>query len=159
MRILNRNQCRQCRTWTYLQFNLCDGGVSFLNNFEVNISATYGEDLDIIIFAPNAVEYILLEATVATQGTGEEGEELADFDMGLVPGDGSLANAGPCLFVETGPGFTAPYSEPGVYKAEGWPDANGNFDPGDWRLLIGDAGAGDNSSIGALTIRYCGMCV
>ena len=90
---------------------------------------------------------------------GVVGANRRAFDMGLVAGDGSLTNVAPYTFVESGgiPGFTAPYSEPNTYDAEGWND--GPYSRGEWTLRIRDTNQNRPSSIGDVSINYCGICV
>jgi subtilisin-like proprotein convertase family protein len=131
------------------------GAVSFIQSIQVDIAAVYGEDLLILLYSPNNDEYVLMEDTRAI-----EGPERRNFDLGQNPLDPSLSNVAPYVFVETGgnEGFVAPYSAPGSYNAEEWDTAGIPYAAGDWTIFIEDAAAGDQTSIGHVVIRYCGVC-
>ena len=131
--------------------------VTFIRNVQVDIATTWGRDLRIELIAPNDDVYFLMYDSEAIGGV--IGANRRAFDMGLVAGDGSLANVAPYTFVETGgiTGFTAPYSEPRTYNAEGWND--GPYGRGEWTLRIRDTVQSRPSSIGEVSINYCGICV
>lgn len=85
----------------------------------------------------------------------------SDFDMGVVAGDGSLSNVGPYVFVESSGTrqFEAPHSVPGIYNADTWEKGGAPYvRDGEWKLSLQDVAADDTSSIGLVTIRYCGSC-
>jgi len=133
------------------------GAVSEINAVVVEVAASYGEDVVIILTAPTGEEYILMEDTKAVES--EDGTDLEDFDLGDDEDDPTLANVVPYTFVETGgaSGFVAPYSPEGIYNAEDWA-SDAPYDEGEWNLLIADNAFGDEISIGDVFIRYCGIC-
>lgn len=125
--------------------------VTLIHSIEIDIASIYCEDLLIILTSPLLEEYVPMDDTEAIYGP----EKLADFDMGKVAGDGSLSNVAKYVFVSSGglEGFTAPYSPPNIYNADAW--GSGNHNSGDWTFQIYDNAAGDEFSIGNVTLRYC----
>jgi hypothetical protein len=94
--------------------------VSFINFVTVEAASTYERDFEIVLRSPDSDEYVLMNRTDAVGGI--VGSDLGAFDMGEVPGDASLSNVAPYVFMSSSgfPGFTAPYSSPGTYNVEEW---------------------------------------
>lgn len=125
------------------------GFVSSIDSIEIDIAHTWGGDLDIRLTAPDGTVYTLMDNESDQGGSG-------NFDMGLGPFDGSLANVDTYTFVESG-GLSV-YDDTGGYvvadtfNARSW--GGGNHDAGDWNLRIFDDFFGDDTSIGTVTINY-----
>lgn len=129
--------------------------VSFVVDFKVEIACTWCQSLLIYLKSPTGNEYIAMEDTSTTEV--EDGAEADNYDMGQVAGSSSLTNVAPYIFVESGNGFRSPFTPSGVYGPEEW-NETGPYAAGDWRFFAEDQSNGDPSSIGKVTIRYCGEC-
>jgi PEP-CTERM motif len=116
-----------------------------INSISIDMSHTWGNDLDVTLVGPSGT-YDLLTAATAIGGSG-------NFDLGLAAGSGAPGNV--ARYVFTGAGATnwvAPFSPAGNYNAEAW--VAGASAAGVWTLNVGDVIGGDGGSIGNLVIDY-----
>jgi len=149
-------------TITNSSFSL--GNVSFIESVTVEISTIYGRDLEIYLSPPlqrtiTREDYVLMFNSIAVEGE-DVSTDLLNYTMGKVAGDGNLSNVAPYEFVDSGgfAGFKAPFSPQGVYNALLWATDDDPYSAGDWNLVIRDNFPGDPSSVGQVTIKYCGVC-
>lgn len=121
--------------------------IASIDSVAIDIAQTWGGDLEMTLTSPTGDVFTFMFDEVDSSGSG-------NFDMGLVPGDGSLANVDAYTFVETGglTEYAEDFAPGGTYNANAW--ASGGWDAGDWTLLINDDAGGDDTSIGSVTITY-----
>lgn len=124
--------------------------IASIDSIDLDIAHTWGGDLEIVLTAPDASQYILMFDDVDQTNSG-------NFDMGLVAANGTLANVATYTFVQTG-GLTVwndsvgGVAPGGIYDANAW--GAGNHAAGDWTLSIFDDAGGDVTSIGSVLITY-----
>jgi len=121
--------------------------VASIDSVALELATTWGGDYEITLTSPTGDVFELMFDDVSDASSG-------NFDMGLVAGDGSLANVDTYTFVEAGglADFPATFAPGDTYNANAW--ASGGWAAGDWVLLINDDAGGDPSSVGNVTIEY-----
>ncbi len=129
-------------------FNFNLPGVVSVKSITLDISHSWGNDLRLIVTGPAGETFNLMDGEVSVGGSG-------NFDLGFLPADITLGNAGPYTFVDIGggsPSWANGHALPGIYDANAWHP--GPMAAGAWVLDIWDTVGGDGGSIGVMTIDY-----
>ncbi len=99
---------------------------------------------------PGGAIFVLLNNTLSVTNSGTNS---GNFDLGLVAGNGGLANVGVYTFTGAGSStWIAPHSLPGNYNAATW--TSGPIAAGDWTLTVNDSVGGDGGAVGNLSVTY-----
>ncbi len=133
-------------TGVLVDFNFDLDAVASINSIEFELSTTFASDLILTLTGPGGESFVALD-----------GDTGGGNDLGLVPGDGTLANVDTYEFVQSGGADFAGSAvngaiAGGTYDAIAW--ADGPIAAGSWNILIEDDFAGDPSSVGSVTVNY-----
>jgi len=123
--------------------NFAMPAVASVQSITLQLAHTWASDLDIYIDTP-AVGTFDFDLIYLDGGSA---------DLGVAPGNSSLANVGNYVMQPGGaPAFVGPHALPGTYAPNFW--TAGPIAAGNWALNIRDGVGGDGGAVGQVTIQY-----
>jgi len=130
--------------------------VTFIEAIEVELAHWYASDLEITLTAPDGTKYIPMfdNKSVSNSESFKLGAELLDQST-----QSTLLNVAPYMFVAAGgvSAFPDGLAPSGAYNAHSW--GSGPHASGEWKFSVNDDTILlDPTSIGRVTIKYCGQC-
>ena len=136
---------------TYVDVNFNLKKIASIDSVTIELSHTWGGDLDIVLTAPDNSQYSLMLDETA-------GPNAGNFDLGQTANNGSLANVAPYTFVPSSAlNWVGPLSTTGTYNSNSW--ASGPHEAGSWNFTIVDDALGDVGSVGQVAVEYTAFIV
>ena len=116
-----------------------------LDFIAAELAHTWAGDLQITLTSPEGTQYVAMSDELDPTGSGS-------FDLGVTPGDASLANVDLYKWMPGGVSYDVDFAPTGIYEPNAW--ASGPHAAGTWNLRIVDTVGGDPTSVGRVCVNF-----